>query len=71
MPRIKVSQGRDPTREEIKAIQQQTTERIRALSGEEAKLLLEHLIERNEVTGILVFAREFVDKIALSGITNE
>lgn len=69
MARTRVSLQQDPTKEERLAIKAQTTERIRALTGDEAKELLEELIARNEVTGILVFAREFVDKVALSEIS--
>ena len=55
--------GPAPTQEDREAQLQQTIERIRALTGEQAKQLLEELIARNEITGIAVHAREFVDRL--------
>ena len=53
-----------PSAEEREARRQLTAQRIRELSFEDTKRLLEHLIERNEITGILVHAEKFVDNIA-------
>jgi hypothetical protein len=55
--------GPAPTQEEREAQLRQTIERIRALTGEQAKQLLEELIARNEVTGIAVHSREFVERL--------
>jgi len=38
-----------------------TAEDIRKLDGVKAKLLLDYLIEKNEITGVLVHSKEFVD----------
>jgi hypothetical protein len=69
MPRVLVRLGPTPTREEIDAQRTLTITRIRGLTGEEAKALLEDLIERNESTGIVVNSREFVDKLVMSQVT--
>lgn len=54
-----------PTKEEREARFALTTQRLRALTGEQAKQLLEEMIARNDVTGILVHSEEFVDRINL------
>jgi len=68
MPRTVRHNPRTPpslTLEERTARRELTIERLRALSGEQAKQLLERLINRNEVTGICVHSQAFVDAIAL------
>jgi len=71
MPRIRVQQTARPTKEQLDARRELTFARIRSLTGEEAKALLEELIARNEVTGIAVSSQEFVDKVALQKIKPE
>jgi len=69
MVRIKVSQGKPITKEELQAIQAITIQRIRALSGEEAKALLEELMAKHEITGILFHSREFIDRLVMEKIS--
>lgn len=57
-----------PTKEERDKRLELTIARIRALTGAEAKDLLEDLIARNEFTGICLHACEFVDKVAMGTI---
>lgn len=52
-----------PSKEERDQRRELTIARIRALTGAQAKELLEDLIARNEVTGICVHACDFVDKM--------
>lgn len=56
------------TLDERKRREQLTTERIRALTSDEMRGLLEALIQRNDVTGILLHAEEYVDKTAMNKI---
>lgn len=57
-----------PTKEERDKRRELTISRIRALTGTQAKDLLEDLIARNEFTGICLHACEFVDKVAMETI---
>lgn len=57
-----------PTKEEREKRRELTIARIRALTGAQAKELLEDLIARWEVTGICLYACEYVDKVALTTI---
>jgi hypothetical protein len=57
-----------PTKEERDKRLELTIARIRALTGAQAKDLLEDLITRNEFTGICLHACEFVDKVAMETI---
>jgi len=54
-----------PSKEERDKRRELTISRIRALTGDQAKDLLEDLIARNEFTGICLHACEFVDKVAM------
>jgi len=40
-----------------------TAEDIRKLDGLKAKMLLEYLIEKNEITGVLVHSKDYVDSV--------
>lgn len=64
MGRHRFRQTAWPTKEENAKRTELTIARIRALSGQDAKELLEELIQRNEITGICIHAREFVDNVA-------
>lgn len=63
MPPSRHQQRSWPTAEEREARRQLTTQRIRGLSSEDTRRLLEYLMDRNEITGILVHSQEFVDNI--------
>lgn len=70
MTRTRIQQ-RPQAKEQQDARRELTFARIRELTGEEAKLLLEALIEKNEITGIAIHSQEFVDKVALNKIKPE
>ena len=54
--------------EEKRRREQLTQERIRGLNESEMRGLLEHLMSRNESTGILIHAQEYVDRTAMNKI---